>query len=136
MSEDNDGCGCTTMIAWWVGAVILSAVLGPCFKSCESSTPKYEYRPTTPTPTKRSTTPTKRSTKPTPVQPSSYWSGSSNGYTWMKATYAQKKWICDKMANQAGTSSYWMNFFNNFYGSPATNSTSMSDASKLAEVGL
>ena len=129
MSEDNDGCGCTTGIAWFVGAVIVGAVLGPVFESCESSTPEYEYRPTTPTPTKRST-------KPTPVSPSSYWSGSSNGYTWKRATYAQKKWICDKMANQAGTSSYWMNFFNNFYGSPATNSTSMSDASKLAQAGL
>jgi hypothetical protein len=129
-------------VGFWLFMVLAAAIAIGSMLSSDTSVEQYapeiddnEYAPPVkakPKP-KRKPRPARTTSAPSP---SSYWSGSSNGYNWTQATYAQKKWICDKMSGQAGTSSYWMNFFNNFYGSPATNSTSMSDASKLAEVGL
>jgi len=79
---------------------------------------------------------------PTRSSASSYWSDSPNGHTWHQATYAQKKWICDQTAN-AGTkdSQFWMDFFSSFYitdgqPDPATASTSMVDASNLADASI
>jgi hypothetical protein len=135
MSEDNDGIGLTTMLAWMLGALFVFGGVGSCAKSCADGD---EYRPTTPTPHRPPITREERITREA-RSPSSYWTTSSNGHSWSRATYAQKKWICDTMAsvsNKGGTSAYYMNFYNSFYGSTATDSTSMDDASKLAEVGL
>jgi hypothetical protein len=94
-----------------------------------------------PKPTKTKLTPSLRASERLlpAARESSYWSYLSNGYKWKNATHTQKKWICDKMAsasNKGGTASYYINFFNNFYGSPATGGTSMSDAVRLAESQL
>jgi len=87
-------------------------------------------------------TATERPTTSAPSSTSSYWSDSSNGHAWHQATSAQKKWICDKMANE-GTkdSQFWMDFFSSFYitdgqPDPATASTSMIDASRLGDPSI
>ena len=60
--------------------------------------------------------PTVEKETPTQSSASTYWGESPNGHTWHQATTAQKKWICDQMANK-GTqdSQFWMDFFNSFY---------------------
>ena len=86
--------------------------------------------------------PTVEMKTPTKSSAATYWGDSPNGHTWHQATTAQKKWICDQMANK-GTkdSQFWMDFFSSFYitegqPDPATASTSMADASSLADPSI
>ena len=132
-------------IGFWLFMILAAAIFGgqlffpsPDSQSEAPAIDDSEYAP--PVKAKPKPRPKPRPARTTSApSPSSYWSGSSNGHTWNRATSAQKNWICNKMAsvsNKGATAGYYMNFFNNFYGSAATDSTSMSDASRLAEAGF
>ena len=148
--EDKDG-----KPDWWYIGLMVCVFSCCLIPSCPGggggggSSPSYTPTTTTPTtytPPSRpsapssSSTPSSSSSTPATVSPSVYWNArpNANGRDWYNATYTQKKWICDRMANVGNnTSAFWMNFFNEFYitnGRPdqATSSTTMDAASKLA----
>ena len=69
---------------------------------------------------------------------SEYWYESSNGYSWINGTLSQKNALCVALAESSKndcSSNYFADFFDNFYGSEATNKTLINEAAIMAEEG-
>ena len=67
-----------------------------------------------------------------------FWTLSSNGYTWNRASYSDKMDICQRMASvssKGNPSKFYYDAFENFYDStdPSILSTSMEDVGRLVE---